>query len=330
MPDRRKFLIAGAAAVGAFSLRGISEAYAKTLGNVSPVGFKVPPGVVDCHCHIFDPARFPYSPRRHYTPPPATVSDLEQFHAAIGIQRTVLVQPSVYGTDNACLLDSLKQLGDSARGMAVIDRSFSAQQIDDLIGAGGRGVRVNLEVGKDRNVDDAYRRLMDTVDALHGRPAIIQIFAALNVIDALAPRIQAQPHPIVLDHFGLAKAAKGPEQEGFSALTGLMASGKVYVKLSGPYYISEQGRGYTDAGIIAGTLVSAAPDQVVWGSNWPHTGGTRRPDNAKPTDIEPFRNEDEGQNLSLVKQWAPSQPVRQELLVDNAAKLFGFSSARSV
>jgi predicted TIM-barrel fold metal-dependent hydrolase len=326
--DRRKFLIALAAGCGSLSMDGLSDVYAKALSRVSPVTFKVPPGVIDCHCHVFEPERFPYSPKRHYTPPPATVEDLRRFHAAIGVQRTVLVQPSVYGTDNACLLDGLKQLGSSARGIAVIDRSFSAQQIDDLIGAGVRGVRVNLEVGKDRNVDDAYRRLMDTVQALHGRNAVIQIFAALNVIDSLAPRIQAQPHPVILDHFGVAKAVKGPEQDGFSALVGLMTGGKAFVKLSGPYYISDHA-GYDDSASIGRALVSAAPGQVIWGSNWPHTGGTKRSADAKPTDIEPFREEDEGRNFSLVKQWAPDANAREKLLVANASNLFGFTPTRA-
>ena len=93
---------------------------------MSSPGFAVPEGAVDCHLHIFEPARFPYSPARRYTPPAATVADLRAFHQAIGVPRTVFVQPSVYGTDNRCLLDGLRQLGKDARGIAVIDRTFSA------------------------------------------------------------------------------------------------------------------------------------------------------------------------------------------------------------
>jgi len=228
----------------------------------------------------------------------------------------------VYGTDNVCLLDALRQLGASALGIAVIDKSFSGQQIDDLIGT---GVRVNLEVGQNHDVDCANRRLSDTVETLRGRPALIQIFAALPVIQALAPRIQAQPHPVVLDHFGFAKAAHGPQQDGFSALTGLMASGKVFVKLSAPYRISARAP-YPDTAPIGRALVEAAPGQVVWGSDWPHTGATERRGDARPTDIEPFREEDEVRDFSLVKVWAQSETTRRRLLVENAARLFGFST----
>ncbi|WP_158934832.1 amidohydrolase [Burkholderia sp. S171] len=326
MVNRRQWLVASGAALGATSLMGFQKVMGKELGHMSPIGFKVPPNVVDSHCHIFDPAKFPYSPKRRYTPPSATVEDLRRFHAAIHARRTVCVQPSVYGTDNACLLDALKQLGADARGVAVIDKRFSGQQIDDLMGGGVVGVRINLEVGRDRNFDSAITRLEETVQTLDGRNLIIQIYAALPILAELARRIQVQPHPVVIDHFGLAKGADGPEQEGMSSLIGLMQSRKVFVKLSGPYQISLLGPGYADTIAIGRTLVLGAPDQVIWGSDWPHTGGSERPANAKPTDIEAFREEDEGRNFALVNNWAPDKDLRQKLLVDNATKLFGFTA----
>ncbi|WP_181885320.1 amidohydrolase family protein [Trinickia dinghuensis] len=326
MVNRRQMLIMTGAALGA-SLTGFQDVMAKELGHMSPIGFKVPIGVVDSHCHIFNPEKFPYSPKRKYTPPSATVQDLQRFHAAIHVHRTVFVQPSVYGTDNACLLDALRQVGSNARGIAVIDRTFSSQQLDDLAGAGVVGVRINLEVGKDRNLDLAVTRLEQTVETLRGKPFIIQIYAALPILDELAPRIQVQPHRVVIDHFGLAKAAAGPEQPGMSALVALMASKKAFVKLSGPYQISAKKPGYADTIPIGRALVEASPDQVIWGSDWPHTGGSSRPANAKPTDIEPFRDEDEGRNFTLVKDWAPQEAQRHKLLVDNATRLFGFSKA---
>lgn len=326
MVNRRQMLVATGAAIGASSLIGIDKVMGKELGQMSAIEFAVPSGVIDSHCHIFDPDRFPYAPKRKYTPPPATVQDLRRFHEAIHVERTVLVQPSVYGTDNACLVNALRQLGANARGIAVIDHTFSAQQLDDLGGAGVVGVRINLEVGKDRNFNSAITRLEQTVDTLRGKPLIIQIFAALPILDELARRIQVQPHRVVIDHFGLAKAAYGPEQPGMSALVGMMQSGKVFVKLSGPYQISLQKPAYADTVAIGRTLADAAPAQVIWGSDWPHTGGAERPADARPTDIEPFRDEDEGRNFSLVKRWVPEPARRYEMLVDNPARLFGFQS----
>ncbi|SAK79887.1 amidohydrolase 2 [Caballeronia hypogeia] len=293
---------------------------------MSPIGFAVPEGVVDSHCHIFDPHQFQYSPTRKYTPPPATVQELQRFHSAIGVQRTVLIQPSVYGIDNSCLVNALEQLGANARGIAVIDGSFSDQQLDDLIGAGVVGVRINLEVGKDRNFNAAINRLEQTVETLRGKPLIVQIYAALPILEALEGRIQSLPHRVVIDHFGLAKAAAGPEQSGISTLLDMMESGKVFVKLSGPYQISLLKPHYRDTAAIAQRLVEAAPSQVIWGSDWPHTGGSERSANAKPTDIEPFRKEDEGHNFGLVRDWARASTDRTRLLVNNATALFGFES----
>jgi predicted TIM-barrel fold metal-dependent hydrolase len=290
---------------------------------MSSPGFVVPEGAVDCHLHVFEPARFPYSPARRYTPPAATVADLQAFHRGIAVPRTVFVQPSVYGTDNRCLLDGLRQLGKDARGIAVIDSTFTARQLDDLAAAGVRGVRINLETGTGRDPDHAARRLNETAQQIEGRGWAIQIWAALPVITALESRIMDQPNQIIIDHFGLAKTAGGVGQEGFSTLLSLMKAKKAYVKLSGPYMISQR-KDYSDITPIAKALIEAAPERVIWGSNWPHTSGATRPPEAKPTDIEPFRKEDDAYNLGLVKDWAPEAGLRQLLLAGNPGRLFGF------
>jgi predicted TIM-barrel fold metal-dependent hydrolase len=294
---------------------------------VSSPGFEVPQGAVDCHLHVFDPERFPYSPTRRYTPPAARVDELRKFHAELGVPRTVFVQPSVYGIDNRCLVDGLKQLGKDARGIAVIDSTFSAAQLDDLAAAGVCGVRINLETGKGRNfeLDDAARRLEETARQIEGRGWIIQIYAALPVIEGMASRMMEQPNEIIIDHFGLAMAAGGAEQEGLAGLIELMKAEKVYAKLSGPYMVSQRAD-YSDIAPVARKLIEAAPERVIWGSNWPHTSGATRPANYQPTDIEPFRKEDDGYNLGLVKEWAPDATARRKLLVENPGRLFGFES----
>jgi predicted TIM-barrel fold metal-dependent hydrolase len=284
--------------------------------------FVVPQGAVDCHHHIFDP-RFPYSPNRRYTPPPATVADLQAFHAKIGVPRTVIVQASVFGSDNRCMLDAIQQLGENARGVAVIDSTFSSSQLDDLAAAGVRGVRINLETGKGRDLDLAARRMDETVRQIAGRDWIIQIFAVMPVIEALASRIMDQPHDIIVDHFGLLKAAGGVTQDGLDCLISLMQAGKVYAKLSGPYMISQRSD-YADITPLAKKLIEAAPERVIWGSNWPHTSGANRPVNSLPTDVEPFRHEDDVYNLGLVNDWAPDATLQRKLLVENPSRLFGF------
>jgi len=275
---------------------------------MSSSGFVVPQGAVDCHHHIFD-SRFPYSPTRRYTPPSATVADLQAFHGKIGISRTVIVQASVFGTDNRCMMDALKQLGENARGVAVIDRTFSVSQLDDLSAGGVRGVRINLETGKNRDLDYAARRFDETVQQIAGRDWFIQVFAVMPIIEGLAARIMDQPHEIIVDHFGLLKAADGVAQEGLACLLSLMQAKKAYAKLSGAYMISQL-KDYSDITPL--------------GSNWPHTSGATRPANSLPTDIEPFRHEDDAYIFGLVKDWAPDATLRRKLLVDNPSRLFGF------
>ena len=285
----------------------------------------VPPQTTDCHAHIFDPARFPYAEARRYTPPPARVEDLRALHARLGVSRVVLVQPSVYGTDNACLLDALAQFGGQARGIAVIDDTFGRQQLDDLYAAGVRGVRINLEASKQVDVSLALRRLQATSERLGNSPLIIQLYAALPVIVACAPILRTLHQQVLIDHFGLAKAAQGIDQEGFNALLGLMDHPQVWMKLSGPYQISELGAAYADIEPVAWALLEAAPARAIWGSDWPHTGGTHRPATYQPTDLEPFRQEDDARNLDLVRQWTPNPAPRQSLLVSNPARLFGWN-----
>ena len=285
----------------------------------------MPPLATDCHAHVFDPVRFPYSPLRRYTPPPASVDALLRLHERIGLQRVVLVQPSVYATDNACMLSALARLGARARGVAVIDTSFDRARLEDLYGAGVRGVRLNLQVAKGADPADALRRVEQIAEALGGLPLLIQVYAALPIVLACAALLRALRQQVLIDHFGLAQASGGTGQHGFSALLELLSSANVWIKLSGPYQISERAPAYDDVAPIAQALLAAAPQRVVWGSDWPHTGGSHRPAQHRPTDIEPFRPEDDARNLRLTEGWASDPAARQRLLVDNPARLFGFA-----
>ena len=298
--------------------------HAQERQTVSDPGFKLPPNATDCHSHIFDPENFPYAAGRRYTPPPATVVDLLRMHDRFGLQREVLVQPSVYGTDNSCLLAALRQLGTRACGVAVIDRNFSRSRLDDMVSSGIKGVRINLEVSKNADPALAVEKLQETADQITGSGLMILMYAQLPVILACAPTVRSLKQRVLIDHFGLAKAVGGVTQPGFSDLLGLMASPNVYMKMSGPYQVSDKGPAYDDIAPIARAMLATAPDRVVWGSDWPHTGGSNRPADYKATDLEPFRVEDDGRDIGLIKDWAPDSRLRQKLLVDNPAQLFGF------
>jgi predicted TIM-barrel fold metal-dependent hydrolase len=287
---------------------------------VTPVDFDVPRGACDCHVHIFDPARFPYDAARRYTPPPASIAHLRSLQAALHFDRVVVVTPSVYGTDNACTVNAVRALGARARAVAAIDKSFSAAALDALAAAGVRGVRVNLETTGESDPAAARRLLRETAEQLAGRDWHVQFFTRLSVVAALKDELAGLPFPVVFDHFGGAKAALGIGQAGFADLVALVKAGHAYVKISGAYLVSDQAPDFSDTVALARALIKANPERVLWGSNWPHPGR-----GVTATALAPPRANDDGRVLNLLAKWVPEPALRQKILVDNPARLYGFA-----
>jgi predicted TIM-barrel fold metal-dependent hydrolase len=290
--------------------------------SITPVDFDVPQGACDCHFHIFgDPVRFPFAASRSYTPEPASLAELLALHRALHITRAVIVQPSVYGTDNSCTLDALKQYGSRARGIAVLPAAIPSTTLDNMNRAGIRGVRLNMETGKNTNLADARSRLKSAIEQIQGRDWHVQVYAALPVVAALSDLVLESPVPVVFDHFGGAKGAAGLQQPGFDKLLHLIRSGKAYVKISGAYRVSRNAPDYPDAAPLARALIAANPQRILWGSDWPHpnTGSGRR-----PGEISPLHRVDDGHLLNLLAVWAPDANLRHKILVDNPATLYGF------
>ena len=321
---RRTFLgtaaLAAAAATGACgSVKG-SKPLNVSIDHVNAPRVTIPPRSCDCHVHVFDP-RFPLIPERTYTPGPATVDDLLAFERRIGFERVVVVQPSGYGSDNRCLVDSLQQLGvRRARGVAVVDPlKVTAAEIDALHAAGVRSIRLNLEVRGEHNADRAKATLRQALEVVAGPKWSIQIYADLGLITQVSDTIAQAKSPIVLDHFAGLKAERGLEQPGFAGLLSLLKGGQVYVKLSAPYRASSQA-GYANLAPFAQALIEAAPDRMLWASDWPHTGSSsnRGGDLSR---IEPYRTIDDGAVLDLLPTWAPDAASRRRILVDNPARL---------
>jgi predicted TIM-barrel fold metal-dependent hydrolase len=290
-------------------------------------GIPVPLGACDCHVHVFDPEHFPYAQGRTYTPGVATVEALNQFRQSLGLSRMVLVQPSVYGTDNRCLLNALEVLGpEIARGVAVIDpETVSDVMLQDLYKAGVRAVRVNLESKGERSSGLALNTISATAERVAPFGLAVQVYANLRLIADIADNIAQLQAPLILDHFGGAKAAIGVEQDGFRALTELLRAGAVWVKLSGVYRASHAKPTFSDIGPIAEALVEANPERLVWASDWPHTGGLAERAARQPTEIEPFQQIDDAHVLDLLAEWAGDPTRHHRILVDNAAQLFDFA-----
>ena len=261
MLSRREILITARAASATAVIRPWTTALASGSvvptrfdGSVSasqpttPVKFDVPAGACDCHAHIFgDPQRFPFSPSRSYTPEPASVEEMRAVHRTLHTDRVVIVNASVYGTDNSCTLDAVKQLGSSARAIAVIDDKTPDNALDEMDRAGVRGIRINLETSGQANPAVARKRFKAGVESIKGRKNWhIQVYARLSVVEGIADLIAAAPMPVVFDHFGGAKAVLGVAQQGFGTLLKLLRSGTAYVKISGAYRSSTLAPDYPD------------------------------------------------------------------------------------
>ena len=318
--------VAGSLVHGPVGAASKSAAVAASPTVKTPLGFRPPPGSCDCHTHVFlDTARYPYSEKRVYSPPLATAADLLALQRALHMDHVVIVTPSVYGTDNSATLAGMKELGTRrARGVAVIDEKTSSADMDAMVKAGIRGIRINLETTGVTDPGASADRLDAMVAKIAGRPWHLQMYARLSVIASLKAKFMSLPMPVVFDHFAGANAALGAQQPGFDAVLEMVKAGRAYVKISGAYRASVAKPGYDDVAPLARALIAANPARLVWGSDWPH------PDSAvtagrKNTDLAPAQDVDDGRLLSLVGEWTQDAGVRRAILVDNPRRLYGFT-----
>jgi len=270
---------------------------------------RVPAGACDTHAHVFGPSdRYPLNEDRVYTPPDAPFSAYRRLLKILGVQRAVLVQPSVYGSDNAAMLDALAEGGEAFRGIAVVDIGVSDKQLKALHNAGVRGIRVNL-LYKGGISLAMLGRLADKIKGLGWH---IQLLIDVSDTPEFWRIADTLPVDVVIDHMGHMPAGNGVDDPGFRSLLGLVADGKAWVKLSGPYRMTARGHTpYADVAGLARALIEAAPDRMLWASDWPHPFVQI----AMPND---------GELLDMLAMWAPDAAIRTKILVDNPAKLYGF------
>lgn len=268
-----------------------------------------PANSTDCHCHIFGPYdRYPLSPGRSYTPPEASIAQYLEMLDTIGLRRTVIVQPSIYGTENTVTLDAVEAIGlDRARAVVVVDDSFDAAQLEAMAERGACGVRFNAVSGNGTPLDQ-LERLAEHLAPLGWH---LQLYTHAEHLPALEPVLARLPIPVVIDHMGGVQAREGGlDSPAFYALLRLLERG-AWAKLCG--YRSSAGHPYADVAPMARAMIAAAPDRCVWGTDWPH-----------PSLHGPEEVPDDGYLLDLLGQWAPDLAQRQAILVDNPARLYGF------
>ena len=326
MLTRRRMLEISAAGASAIALPAGVVSGARAAAARTAVNFDVPRGGCDCHVHVFgDPGKFPFAEKRIYTPPEASVEQLLDLQGALKLERVVVVQPSVYGSDNSCTVDAVRRLGARGRGVAVIDQSTTRASLQEMNAAGIRGVRLNLETNTAGRFDPAAAKaLLDTTaEQINGLGWHIQMYTRTSIIAALKEHLAKLPFPVVFDHFGRADPTLGTNQPGFDALTELMKSGDAYVKISGAYRVSQKAPDYADATPLAQALVQANPDRIVWGTDWPHPNSDHG--RGKPlSEISPPFAIDDGLLLNQLVKWVPDAALRKKILVDNPARLYGF------
>ena len=275
--------------------------------------FKLPPGATDCHAHICGPAaRYEYFAERIYTPPDALLTDYRRMLATLGIERGVLVQPSVYGTDNSAMLDAMKVAPAKLRGVAVVADDVAAGELERMHEAGVRGVRVNIVDVKDRQAGTLPLAALKTI-AVKIKPFgwHLEFLMHVDEFPDLDRMLEDFPVPTVYGHLGYMKTDHGTGNPGFQALLRMMKAGRAWVKLTGPYRISLGPMPHADTNDYAHALLTAAPAQVVWGSDWPHVmvKGTI------PND---------GDLADMLTAWIPDAALRKAVLVDNPARLYDF------
>ena len=325
MATRRQFIGTMNAPAISMATRKLAAEEEKSGASVAhtPPDFKVPKSACDCHVHVIGPKDpFPMAPERLYTPDHAPVEELARHLKVLHLDRVVIVTPSPYGTDNRSTLYAIQRLGKRARGIAVVPENVKHAELEELHRQGMRGVRLNVETGGTNDAKVLIGMLNKAAEAVAPLKWHVQIYTNLAMIDALRDVIPTLPVPLVFDHFGRLEARKGLQQPGLSVLLDLMKSGKVYVKLSAPYRISDV-EGYVDGKTYAEAMVSANPDRVLWGSDWPHTipaPGQKR----TRVGIERFRHEDDGLALNRIAHWVPQPEQRKKLLADNPGRLYFF------
>jgi predicted TIM-barrel fold metal-dependent hydrolase len=265
----------------------------------------LPAGACDSHVHVFgEPGRYPLAPGRNYTPHVCSLRDYREVMAALGIERAVLVQPSVYGTDNAALLDALREGGRAFRGVVVPAPDVSDAELLSMHEAGVRGIRLNLVNPHVLSVDQAVS-LCARVASL-GWHLQLQLQLAEGdtaLVQALARRVSV---PLVLDHLGRIHADAPPR-----ALLKLVDECRCWVKLSAPYRVSREPHPYRDLRHLVRALAAGRPDRLLWASDWPHT--EQREQTPEPAAL-----------VEAFAQWIPDPAVRAAICTVNPQALYGF------
>ena len=276
--------------------------------------------------HVLGPfAHYPLAAERAYTVAEAPLAAHEHMKRSVGLERTVLVQASGHGTDNRALLAALSQLGPRGRAVAVVDLRTPAAELEAMHAAGVRGLSLNFQTLRQRYAGDEAKWLAKFGELASPLGWHLQLFCDARLLAAMEPALLTAKIPIVIDHMGLPDAAAGIQQEGFQAVLRLLRSESIWVKLAGADRVTRASGKLRDAIPFIRALAAAAPERLVWGSDWPHIGFHSRQavhDDA----ILPYRGLDAGELLEVLIEAVPDAATRRAILSENPQRLYGFEA----
>jgi predicted TIM-barrel fold metal-dependent hydrolase len=286
--------------------------------NTRKPSFTPPANACDTHFHIFGPPEtFPFLATHEYTPPAAPLEHYLKMTEIIGIQRGVVVQPSVHGLDNAATLDAIAKSGGRFRGVARIDDKTPKSELRKLHDSGVRGVRFNLLDRPRGNVKlDVLDRCVEHIGEF-GWSVDLHIDSK-NLLEQ-ENRIRRMPIPVVIDHIARVKPAEGLDQPAFRLLLDLLKARHVWIKVSGADKIcntkvhSYFALPFIEVIPFARAVIAAAPDRIIWGTDWPHSNN-----------FAPGHTPNDGDLVDLLAAFAPDEQIRNGILVENPAALYRF------
>jgi len=281
--------------------------------NPTAANFLVPAGAIDCHAHIFGSAdQYPFSPARGYTPPVASLETYLDLHRVLGgIHRAVLTQPSVYGTDNSCMMDAVGRMDGRFKAVVAVDAGVTDKQLETLGARGACGVRVNL-ADKGGNPFEDLQAVQRFTERLKDIGWHLEVLIHVDDFEDLRATMNGMAVDVSFGHLGYMKTDQGLGNPGFQSFLNLMRDGKAWAKLTGTYRITtSKGTPYHDVSPFAEAIIDANPDRVVWGTDWPH-----------PTFKGNMPND--GALFDQLADWAPDAAVRDKILVTNPEALYGF------
>jgi predicted TIM-barrel fold metal-dependent hydrolase len=273
--------------------------------------FASPAGACDGHVHVFEaPAKYPSVASPHYTLPDGTLAKLERMTEVLALDRFVIVQPSYYGTDNSCMLDALSMAGARARGVAMVGEGCTDEELHAMHVRGVRALRLDLFLRSSWPTADIIAYIEHSVRRTRTIGWHVQFYTPGWVVRDLLPFLAGFDANFVIDHMGYMLERDGLTGSDFERLLDVIRGGRGWIKLSAPYRLATDGD-FARLKPMARAIIEAAPDRVIWGSDWPHI---------------PEGGRDTGALLNLLSDWAPDAAARERILVSNPKRLFGFDS----